>query len=562
MKRKALIWIGFLTVVLVACGAIVLHNLDKRNVVERISQQRLRMVDRYDRILFHMKDTQAELYSLASGFGENVDPLDDDLFQTKMLLTVSIGEFEEYRENNTCYGCHMAKGAESRQEEVLALVHHHDEELRAILDRVILYEHEIKRVVTAKKTEPTLPLLKKAVAVGNEIIERVSKVKGSTLAMITELGVLEKTMIRRAERSILVTIIIGIALAGVIITFFVLSVIRPLRTLVAGMSKVSSGDFNCKVDLTSHDEIGFLAQTFNTMTTSLKTLTEEKETLLNEMQELNSSLDKRIHEATEGLRNAHERILRQETLSAVGTFAAGVAHELSTPIASVINYFRMLKSRVAEEKAFAADIQLIEGELQRYSGILREMLFLAKAPEKEKIPTDVNAIVHQALALIRYQPEYKKTVRINEDIDPGLPMISAIPGQLRQIFLNFFVNALHAMPRGGDLSISTCLTPDREKVVITISDTGHGVPESDLEKIFLPFYTSRDSGSGLGLSVCLGIIRAHGGDVAVQSEVGKGTTFSIYFPAPEEPQHEQAGKGGEKARLVRKVGAGEGARLT
>jgi signal transduction histidine kinase len=106
----------------------------------------------------------------------------------------------------------------------------------------------------------------------------------------------------------------------------------------------------------------------------------------------------------------------------------------------------------------------------------------------------------------------------------------AAMGQLRQVFLNICVNALQSMPQGGILTVSTSLTRDRERVVISISDTGCGIPEDKVKKIFQPFYTGRTSGIGLGLSICYGIIKDHGGDIEVKSEVGKGTTFSIYLP--------------------------------
>ncbi len=229
------------------------------------------------------------------------------------------------------------------------------------------------------------------------------------------------------------------------------------------------------------------------MTDRLNEAIMQKDALMEELKDLNSSLDQRVQEATAELRIAHEMVLRNETLSAVGTFASGVAHELATPIASIMTYFQMVKERVPKEDRLADDVQIIEKELKRCNTILRGMLDFARAPEKEKTLTNINAIVHDLLALVRYQPSYKRTIMIKEDLAAGIPMIPAVAGQLRQVFMNMIVNALQSMPGGGTLSVSTGLAEEGRKVVVTISDTGRGIPQSELDRIFRPFlYRQRD----------------------------------------------------------------------
>jgi two-component system NtrC family sensor kinase len=256
----------------------------------------------------------------------------------------------------------------------------------------------------------------------------------------------------------------------------------------------------------------------------------QKEKLMNELTDLNSDLDRRVQEATAELRAAYEMVLRNETLSAVGTFASGVAHELATPIASIMIYFQMVKERVPQEDKLADDVQIIEKELKRCNTILRGMLDFAKAPEKEKTLTNINAIIHDLLALVRYQPAYKRTIAIKEDLGPSIPMVPALPGQLRQVFMNVIVNALQAMPDGGTLCVSTSMSVDGRMVIVGISDTGRGIPQDELDRIFQPFYTGRETGTGLGLSISYGIIKGHGGEMEVKSKEGQGTTFFIYLP--------------------------------
>jgi two-component system NtrC family sensor kinase len=262
-------------------------------------------------------------------------------------------------------------------------------------------------------------------------------------------------------------------------------------------------------------------------------MTLQKDQLMEELQELNSSLEKRVAEATEELRSAHEKMLRNETLSAVGTFASGVAHELATPLSSIISYFQMIKGKGLVSDELQQDCGIIEAELLRCKGILGGMLDFARAPEREKVPTDVNHLIDDLLKLIGYQKEYKG-IAVQKRLDAALPPVLSIPGQLRQVFMNIIMNALQSMPGGGALSLSTSSAEEGKSVVIRVTDTGSGIPENELNKIFQPFYTTRQSGTGLGLSISYGIIKAHSGDIEVESTPGKGTTLTITLPVAEQ----------------------------
>jgi len=265
------------------------------------------------------------------------------------------------------------------------------------------------------------------------------------------------------------------------------------------------------------------------MTDNMNTMTRQKEILMNEIKELKTELERRDLEATEELKITHEKMLRNETLSVAGTFASGVAHELATPLASILSYLQMVKGKVPLQDQLKGDIDLIERELQRCKGILRGMLDFARAPEQEKMLTNVNNILRDLLALIGYQAEYKNIV-IKEDLNPAVPSIMAVPGQLRQVFMNVIINALQSMSESGELNVSTAFNANSQRIVVAVKDTGHGIPEEEINKIFQPFYTSKKTGTGLGLSISYGIIKGHGGDIEVKSDYEKGTTFFIYLP--------------------------------
>ena len=236
-----------------------------------------------------------------------------------------------------------------------------------------------------------------------------------------------------------------------------------------------------------------------------------------------------MKEATDELKATHEHMLRTETLSAVGTLASGVAHELATPLSSIINYVQMIRRRTGGGDGLEAEMGIIENELVRCRDILRGMLAFVRPPEKEMVPTDVNGALRDLIELTRHRARSGK-IEIKSNLDPSLPLVTAVPGQLRQVFMNIMVNALEAMPEGGEIGVSTSLEDEGRKVAVRISDAGSGISAEDINRIFDPFFTNKKSGTGLGLSISYGIVKGHGGDIVVESEEGKGTTFVISLP--------------------------------
>jgi two-component system NtrC family sensor kinase len=272
------------------------------------------------------------------------------------------------------------------------------------------------------------------------------------------------------------------------------------------------------------------------MTDNLSKVTAQKEELVRELQDLNATLELRVQEAAEELRMANEEMLRKETLSMVGTFAAGVAHELATPFSTIISYTQMMKSRLPDDRELKEEFEIVEGELKRCRTVLRGMLEFARAPQKEKSMIDLNEIILALLSLIKFQKEYRHIV-LREHLGADIPRIRAVPGQLQQVIMNVVVNSLQAMPGGGELSVSTFLAGDEtpgKRVVIRITDTGTGIPDEEVKNIFKPYYTSKKSGTGLGLAISDSIVREHRGEIKVRSIEGQGTTFEIYLPISEE----------------------------
>lgn len=520
MKKKLLLGLSLITLIFIISGVFILHNLNVITSNHEVKEQQEKIISRYNSILINLKGAQAELYRHQAGYTRDINVLVDSVLQLEEMLTLTKNDYTKLIGKASCDRCHLARG---KLNTIMPMF----EEIEFLLKK---YKARISRIVTLGDFELSRPLEADATQDGDKIIGEMTTIQHAALKMNEKLETFQVTAIERANYSIIVAIVISVLLSIIIVVVIMRSIAGPVLKLVKGIENVASGRFDSKVEIVSRDEIGFLAETFNTMTDNLNRTTQQKESLMLELRDLNSDLERRIEEAKEELRITHENMLRSETLSVVGTFASGVAHELATPISTIISYFGMMKGRLSAQDAEDADI--IESELHRCRNILRGMLNFARTPEKEKSLTDVNSIIRDILALVKYQTEYRKIV-ISEDLADGLPGIMAVPGQLRQVFMNIIVNALQSMSGSGELSVSTSAEGDSGNIVIRISDTGCGIPEGEINKIFNPFYTSKESGTGLGLSISYGMIKGHGGDIEVKSGYGKGTMFKISLPITE-----------------------------
>lgn len=517
MKKKLRLGLGLITLIFTISGVFILNNLNVITSHHELKEQQEEIISRYNNILINLKGAQSELYRHQAGYTRDINVLVDSVLQLEELLTLTKDDYSKLIGKASCDRCHSAQGK-------FNTVMPRFDEIDYLLKK---YKARISRIVTLDDFELSIALEADATRDGDRIIEEMTTMRHAALKMNEKMEAFQVTAINHATYSIIVAIVISVLLSIIILGFIMRSITGPVLKLVKGIENVASGRYDAKVDIVSRDEIGFLAETFNTMTDNLNSATRQKESLMLELRDLNSDLERRVEEAKEELRITHEKMLRSETLSIVGTFASGVAHELATPISTIISYFGMIKGRLSAQDAEDADI--IESELHRCRNILRGMLNFARTPEKDKSLTDINAIIRDILALIKYQTEYKK-VGITADLGPGLPGLMAVPGQLRQVFMNIIVNALQSVSGGGEISVSTSTAESGKHIVVRISDTGCGIPEGEINKIFNPFYTSKKTGTGLGLSISYGMIKGHGGEIEVQSEQGKGTTFSILLP--------------------------------
>lgn len=250
----------------------------------------------------------------------------------------------------------------------------------------------------------------------------------------------------------------------------------------------------------------------------------------NEVATVESFVDLRERlEMERALRRTQEQLLQSEKLAAMGRLTSQIAHELNNPLYGIMNTLELLKTEVAPQSKRRKILEMALSETLRLSDLLRKMLSFSKPDQEQRQPVDINTVIDEILMLHEKQLR-ENDIRIASTFTDGLGRVNASKNQLRQVFLNMVANARDAMANGGTLTVST--SGDGENVIIEITDTGSGIKENHMDKIFDSFFTTKGEvkGVGLGLSVCYGFIKDHDGDIVVKSEVGTGTTFVITLP--------------------------------
>ncbi|HKI63695.1 MAG TPA: ATP-binding protein [Burkholderiales bacterium] len=340
------------------------------------------------------------------------------------------------------------------------------------------------------------------------------------------------------QRSVVVIIALLLGLVGVASLLMSLLVHRliyvPLRDLESGAKRVAEGNLDQAIPVRGDDELGQLASSFNSMTAALKESGRE-------LREWNRTLEQKVAERTRELRQAEAETVRGEKLASVGLLAAGVAHELNNPLTGILTFSSLIRKKLPDGSPDAEDLDLVIKETKRSAAIIRRLLDFAREKAPEKKFTDLNRLIEDTARIVE-SPAQLHDIRIDLDLDRTLPPIWLDANMIEQVVMNMLVNARQAIEQEGRITVRTRRAPQPMSsepgatpvpmAEISIIDTGCGIAESDMKHIFDPFFSSKEvgEGTGLGLSVSHGIVRAHGGLIEVQSRVGEGSTFRVYLP--------------------------------
>ena len=331
------------------------------------------------------------------------------------------------------------------------------------------------------------------------------------------------TLEARRNRIILTTFVLIAMLTIVILVLVRRNVSRPIEELIQRIRAIGQGNWGKRIEIHGQNEISSLAVEFNQMCERLDDLYGR---LMREQQD----------------RLNLERGLRQsDKLASVGQLAAGLAHEIGTPLNIIGGRAEFLLRRPRSKEEMDDNLQIIRSQIDRIAGIVRQLLEFSRRREPSFRKVELPLLLDKVTGLLQHKIGDKK-VKLDIRFAEGLPSIQADPDQLQQVFINLFLNSLHALKPGGTIKIRAGAVGDAktnggraagsDRLVIEFEDDGAGIPAEHIGQIFDPFFTTKDvgEGTGLGLSVSYGIIKDHGGEIRVESQPGRSTRFTISLP--------------------------------
>lgn len=292
-------------------------------------------------------------------------------------------------------------------------------------------------------------------------------------------------------------------------------VVNPLKRLVGAAQRIREGELGYRAQVEYQNEIGQLATAFNQMVTRLA--------------EKQHDLEKTITK----LKNTQAELVNTEKMASVGRMAAGVAHEIGNPLASVLGHTEVLHKKLKHKRLKDSEILLdlverMRKETERINRIIKDLLKFSKPSSPPIEDLEVNQVVRNSLDMLSVEKRFQD-ITLDLSLTEHLPPARGSSDQLQQVLSNMFINAADAMPDGGSLFVRTA--QEKRWVIISVKDSGVGIPTAELDKICDPFYTTKspDKGTGLGLSISLKIIDEFGGKLRIKSEEGKGSEFIIYL---------------------------------
>ena len=337
------------------------------------------------------------------------------------------------------------------------------------------------------------------------------------------------------RRSLWLTLAVMLVVSAGTFAFVHRIVRRPVMKLVAGTQRIAQGDLDTRIEVTSRDELGRLADAFNGMTQDLRKARQEASNW-------SQQLEQKVVEKTEQIGRIQRQVLLMEKMASLGKLAATVAHELNNPLGGILNYAKLVERVLREDtldetskREIQRYLSAIQQESRRSGDIVRNLLLFARPSQARLAPVHLFQIIERSVLLVRHRMEMSS---ITCDFVPttGDDQVTCDADQIQQVIVALLVNAIEAMEEGGELHL--VVTPMTDTVEIVVSDTGVGIAQDAVAHVFEPFFSTKDkeSGVGLGLAIVYGIVRGHHGTIDVTSQVGEGTIFTIRLPRTPTPK--------------------------
>ncbi len=336
----------------------------------------------------------------------------------------------------------------------------------------------------------------------------------------------------RSSFFIVVLLLIGGLCVALLVWFAIRTVLHtPLKRLQEGTQHLTEGELGYQIPVESTDEMGALASAFNGMSSQLQAAQREITSWAH-------TLEHRVEQKTSELQKTQQQMLQVERMIAIGKMSAVVAHEINNPLAGILTYAKLLKKWIErgltgeeQKKEAIESLELIAAESKRCGELLHNLLSFSRTSPMNLSLSDLNSVVARTIRLAEHKAEMSG-VLLQVDLDRNLPPLQCDSAQMEQVALALVINAIDAMPHGGNLWVSTRTVAGGEQIELQVRDDGVGIPPEILPHIFDPFTTTKEVGKGvgLGLAVSRGIVERHGGHIEVASELGVGTTFKVILP--------------------------------
>ena len=357
---------------------------------------------------------------------------------------------------------------------------------------------------------------------------------GAAWVVLTVIGVDPAGTITLRQRALLTAAVVAAAAIAAIVVLMDLVtwplVHRPIQHLHQAIERVTAGDFSARAKVARHDEIGEVAEGLNVMLAQLETLNDTMQTRVREAAEEVQQRNQQLVESYHRLFGLREQLASAEQLASVGQTAANVAHQVGTPLNLISGYVQLLKEELGPATPHAARLAIIEEQIAKVTTTVRSLLDRSR-PVGRKTRTTAGELVSRVVEVML--PNLS-AARITHDLSltAGQTPILVDATNFELSLLNLMTNAVDAMPNGGTLSIHVLAGP-MNRVRIEIADTGHGIPDHLLPRIFEPWVSTKKPGhgTGLGLAIARDVVSAHGGSISVVSKEGAGTTFTIDLPS-------------------------------
>jgi len=349
----------------------------------------------------------------------------------------------------------------------------------------------------------------------------------------TDLSLAKADMqLAQSSRGMVAYTVAAMLILAVLIWLFIWRLVaEPIKSLATGTERLSHGDLGYQIEVQSQDEVGELARSFNGMSLQLHAANEE-------IVAWAKTLEDRVEQKTRELKRAHDHMLQVEKMASIGKLAAVVAHEINNPLSGILTYAKLLQKwldrgevKSSKQQEARECLELIAGESRRCGDLVKNLLTFSRTAPMNVETTDLNVVVNRCVRLVQHQLEMNG-IQLQLDLPSDLPTVQCDPAQIEQVLLALVMNAIDAMPRGGNLWLHTRPSPASGAIEIEVRDDGTGIAPEILPQIFEPFITTKEAshGVGLGLAVSSGIVERHHGRIEVQSELGKGTTFTVSLP--------------------------------